>query len=551
MRIRFAPYTKTLRRGHWTVVKFVRAWSTMNEPIVTVKQGKLRGAVQKSVFGSSFIAFHEIPFAAPPIGELRFKDPQPPTPWTGIKDTAEAHGIRGPQLREVPPIDVVGQEDCLYLNVYTNSLSERKPVMFWIHGGSFLIGTGSFVDKRPDYLVAKDVVVVSTNYRLGAFGFLNLGHKAAPGNQGLKDLIAALEWVKENIANFGGDPNNVTIFGASVGGTLAHALAISPRAQGLFHKAIMQSGLLTCPWSWNQSKPERGFRLAKILGTDSTDPEEVVRYLRTIDANDIVMALEGVLTQQEKKDFALTIGLNTDDMAENPVLPFPMEEMATKEACVPVIVGYTSHEFLMFIRGISEAITKKPNELITSQVKKLASLKDLGPEETKKLLKAVEMTYFDGEIGPEKLEQAVRFLSDVYFGISAKLYVEDRVKRTSAPTYFYIYTYVGTQKTHTDILVDRVIKGASHVDEMAYLFYLGPLKLEDPEPPALGTKDRATLERLTRMWSNFGKTGNPTPCIDEYVKVVWEPATKDKIKYLDIGDEPVLLCMESHILSSN
>ncbi|XP_076286592.1 esterase FE4-like [Lasioglossum baleicum] len=523
----------------------------MNEPVVTVKQGKLRGAVEKSVFGSSFIAFHEIPFAAPPIGELRFKDPQPPTPWVGIKDTAEAREVRGPQLREVSPIGVIGQEDCLYLNVYTNSLSGCKPVMFWIHGGSLLIGTGSFVDKRPDYLLAKDVVVVSANYRLGAFGFLNLGHKSAPGNQGLKDLIAALEWVKENIVNFGGDPNNVTIFGASAGGVLAHALAISPRAQGLFHKAIMQSGLLTCPWSLNQSKPERCFRLAKVLGKDSTDPEEVVQYLRTVDANDIVKAVEHILTEQERKQFVLPFALNTDDIAENPVLPFPMEEMFTREASVPVIVGYTSHEFLMFLKGIPESTMAKLNELLTSQVKKLASLKNLGPDETNKLFKAVENTYFDGEIGPEKRDQLVRFLSDVQFGFPARLYVEDRVKRTSAPTYFYVYTYVGNQKTHTDVLVDRVIKGASHVDEMAYLFYLSPLKVEDPEPPAIGTKDRATLERLTRMWTNFGKTGNPTPSLDEYVKDIWEPATEDKIKYLDIGDEPALLCMKPNILNLN
>ncbi|XP_076286573.1 esterase FE4-like isoform X2 [Lasioglossum baleicum] len=526
----------------------VRAWSTMNEPIVTIKQGKLRGGVQKSVFGNSFIAFHEIPFAAPPIGELRFKDPQSPAPWTGIKETAKTSGIRGTQLRKEQTVDVIGQEDCLYLNVYTNSLSERKPVMFWIHGGAYQIGSGSFVEYRPDYLVAKDVVVVSTNYRLGAFGFLNLGHKSAPGNQGLKDVIAALQWVKENIANFGGDPNNVTIFGASAGGVLAHALAVSPRAQGLFHKAIMQSGLLTCPWSLNQSKPERCFRLAKVLGNDSTDPEDVVQYLRTVDANDIVKAVDRILTQQEKADFDIPFGLNTDEMAENPVLPFPLEEMLTKEARVPVIVGYASHEFLMFA---NEASTKKPTEFLNFQMKRLASLMNLGPDESNKLFKAIENTYFDGKIGPEKIDQLVRFVSDVYFGIPAKLYVQDRVKRTSAPTYFYVYTYVGNQKTYTDMFADRIVKGASHTDEMAYLLYLCPLKLEDPEPPAIGTKDRATLERLTRMWTNFGKTGNPTSSLDEYVKDIWEPATEDKIKYLDISDEPALLSMKSNILNLN
>ncbi|KZC12051.1 Esterase E4 [Dufourea novaeangliae] len=499
----------------------------MNEPVVTVKQGKLRGGIQKSVLGSSFIAFHEIPFAAPPIGELRFKDPQPPAPWTDIKDTGKATEKRCPQMKEVKPHDVIGEEDCLYLNVYTNSLSECKPVMFWIHGGAFLTGTGSFKDKRPDYLLAKDVVVVSANYRLGAFGFLNLGHKAAAGNQGLKDLIAALEWVKENIANFGGDPNNVTIFGGSAGAALSQALTMSPRAQGLFHKAILQSGLLTCPWSINQSLPERGFRLAGILGKDSNDPEE------------------------ETNGFCLPFGLNIDDIADNPVLPLPIEELLMNDVNIPIVVGYSSHESLMFIKDKSQKTMKHFDTYLLAHVKQLAMLKKLSPEDTETLLKTVRDSYFDGQsITTDKVDGLVRLIGDIYFGIPAKLYVEDRVKRTNAPTYFYVYSYVGTQKTHTDLLVERVTKGASHVDEMAYLFYLPPAKIGDPEPPAVGTKDRTISERITTLWTNVGKTGNPTPSLDDYIKIIWEPASKDKLQYLDIGEESQLLPVEPHILSS-
>ncbi|XP_031826306.1 esterase FE4-like isoform X2 [Nomia melanderi] len=550
VRKQFALYAQSFCKVRWSVASLVRVGSTMYNPIVIVKQGKLRGAVEKSVLGTSFIAFHEIPFAAPPIGELRFKDPQPPAPWTDVKDVSKPVGKRSLQLQELNPQNVIGTEDCLYLNVYTASLDQCKPVMFWIHGGGYLSGTGSFEEKRPDYLLTKDVVVVSVNYRLGAFGFLNLGHKAAPGNQGLKDLIAALEWVKENISNFGGDPNNVTAFGASAGGVLTHALAVSPRAKGLIHKAIMQSGLLSCPWNAGQSRPERGFKLANALGTDSTDPEEVVRYLRTVDAADIVNATKNILTKEEDSIFSLPFSLNTDDVADNPVLPLPMEQMMEKDICIPVIVGYTSHEFIMFLKDNSDKTMMHFNSILPQYVKLLAKLKKLEPEKIEMLLETVRDRYLDKEpISAQNLEKFSDFITDLYFGIPVKMYLEDRVKRTSTPSYCYVYSYVGTQKTHTDILVNRVIKGASHVDELAYLFYLKSIKVDDPEPPAIGTKDRLTIERLTSLWTNFGRTGNPTPCLDENIKVLWEPATEDQFKYLDIGEELQLLCIEPHIFN--
>lgn len=179
---------------------------------------------------------------------------------------------RAPQVEKSPSNDVIGDEDCLYLNVYTTSLSGCKPVMFWVHGGGYTAGTASAENKKPDYFMTKDVVLVAPNYRLGALGpsvyfknlilpnvlesslstrrviylllnfqgFMNLNHPVMPGNLGLKDLIIALEWVKENIVNFSGDPCNVTIFGASAGGSLCHALVISPRTQGKLLLSILQ-----------------------------------------------------------------------------------------------------------------------------------------------------------------------------------------------------------------------------------------------------------------------------------------------------------------------
>nr|XP_003704799.2 PREDICTED: esterase FE4-like isoform X2 [Megachile rotundata]XP_012144069.1 PREDICTED: esterase FE4-like isoform X1 [Megachile rotundata] len=539
-----------LCRVRWTVVKFVKTL-TMNEPIVTVKQGKLRGCVNKSVLGISYFAFTAIPFAKPPVGELRFKDPVPVEPWTGIKDTSHNLSYACTQLEEVAPYNVIGTEDCLYLNVYTKSLNQSKPVMFWIHGGAYVVGTGGFKVKRPDYLMSKGVVLVTVNYRLGALGFLNLGHRVAPGNQGVKDLILALKWVKENIANFGGDPNNVTVFGPSAGGALTHYLILSPRARGLFHKAIMQSGLVTCPWTYNQSQPDRGFKLASLLGKDSTNAEEVVEFLRTVPVADIVKATASILTKKETASFYLPFAPNSDQVADDPVLPLPIEVLLLKDVDIPVMIGYTSHEFIMFFKENTEEAMNSYNRFLPQHVKNLAATRNLSPEETEQLLKTVKEKYFNGEpISQKHVNQVIEFFGDVYFTIPAKLAVEDRVKRTKAPTYHYKYSYVGKEKTATDLLVKRLVQGASHVDEVAYLFYLPLCKTDAAEPPAVGTKDRVTLERMTSMWTNFAATSNPTPTHDEFVKTTWEPATVDKPYYLDIGDELQLLTVPPHVLSS-
>ncbi|XP_076171489.1 esterase FE4-like [Ptiloglossa arizonensis] len=525
----------------------------MCELVVTVKQGKLRGGVVQGVLGPSYIAFHDIPFAAPPIGKLRFKDPQPPASWTGIRDSSKCVGSVCPQIQEIPPYNIIGEEDCLYLNVFTNSISDStlKPVMFWIHGGAFLVGNGSYNAKRPDYLIVKDVVIVTTNYRLGAFGFLNLGHKSAPGNQGLKDLIAALQWVKENIANFGGDPNNVTIFGPSAGGALIHALTVSPPAQGLFHKAVIQSGVLTSPWAYNQSLPERCFKLATLLGKESTDPVEVVEFLRTIDAKDIVKAQSNILSETEVNIFCLPFALNSDSVAEYSVLPQPMDTLISMIADIPIMMGHTSHEYIMFMKDKSEETIQSCNQYLPLKIKILAAMKKLGPAKNEELMQTIKNHYFGGQpITLDNILALVRFTSDYMFGIPSIMVMEDRVKKTSTPCYYYRFSYVGNQETHTDLLVDRVVTGASHVDELSYLFYSTYLKIKDLEPPADGTQDRVIMERLTRMWTNFAKTGNPTPHHDDYIKTTWKPVTKDKFNYLEIGAESELQIMEPHVLNT-
>ena len=213
------------------------------------EQGKAHG---KTINDGKVRAFLGLPYAAPPVGDMRWKAPEPPAKWKGKRD-ATRYGARCVQARVFD--DMVFQdngpsEDCLFLNVYTPAEARNKsklPVMFWIHGGGYSGGASSEPRHNGDFLPTKGVVLVTINYRLGVFGFLateDLAKEAggAAGNYGLLDMVAALRWVNANIRNFGGDPGNVTIFGESAGSFAVSTLMASPLAQGLFHKAIGESG---------------------------------------------------------------------------------------------------------------------------------------------------------------------------------------------------------------------------------------------------------------------------------------------------------------------
>jgi len=221
------------------------------EPVVETTGGKVKGLNEDGLF-----IFKGIPYAAPPIGERRWLSPQPVLKWHGVRD-ASAFGAAPPQLaNDSLPFEnslflksEPQSEDCLFLNIWTPGIDKKKrPVMFWIYGGAFVYGSGSQPLYRGDVLAKRgDVVVVTINYRLGVFGFLNLtevtgGKIPASGNEGLLDMIEALKWVRDNIEAFGGDPGNVTVFGESAGGMSIGCLLAMPAACGLFHKAIMESG---------------------------------------------------------------------------------------------------------------------------------------------------------------------------------------------------------------------------------------------------------------------------------------------------------------------
>jgi para-nitrobenzyl esterase len=312
-----------------------------DSPVARTRTGKVRGAVSEGI-----IVFRGIPYGAPPTGSLRFMPPVPPAPWTGVRDALEY----GDQCPQVPPPPTAAwaswmrktgeSEDCLVLNVWTPGLGggPKRPVLVWFHGGGYSVFNGSAAVYDGERFCKKgDVVLVTLNHRLNAFGYLYLGELggekfADSGNVGQLDLVLALEWVRDNIERFGGDPTNVTIFGESGGGGKVSAILATPAAKGLFHRAAIQSG----PGLRGISR-EAATRTAKqILAACELQPDQVGQ-LQQLPASKLVEAVKAVM-QGSPMGFGPVVDGRT--LPRDPFTP----DAPAVSADVPIIVGYNKDE---------------------------------------------------------------------------------------------------------------------------------------------------------------------------------------------------------------
>jgi para-nitrobenzyl esterase len=321
------------------------------QPVVEIELGRLRGVERRGVR-----IFRAVPYAAPPVGPLRLRPPEPPEPWGGARDATRV-GAVAPQPRPIalpgPLRGLLGggvqREDCLTLNVFTPGLDDaRRPVLVWIHGGAFVLGAGS----TPIYSGRRlarggDAVVVTLNYRLGVLGFAQLGLLGLEGaeetlNLGLQDQVAALRFVREHIRAFGGDPGNVTIFGESAGAMSVGTLLGTPAARPLFQRAILQSGA-----AHNVSGPERAAQAAHALLRElGGDARSALRTLAEA-------PVEAILAAQQRATAALGIAHGTlpwQPAVDGRVVPRqPLEAIAAGEcAGIPVLVGTNRDEWKLF-----------------------------------------------------------------------------------------------------------------------------------------------------------------------------------------------------------
>jgi para-nitrobenzyl esterase len=443
---------------------------------VRVQQGMLSGTPGTH---PEVMVYRGIPYAAPPVGELRWKAPQPPASWKGVRQATEFSNAcwqtpypsaASIYQSKLPPLS----EDCLYLNIWSPSKSakdkDKLPVMVWIHGGGFTRGSGTSAAYDGEILSRKGVVVVTINYRLGVFGFLahpeltaESGHHAS-GNYALLDQIAALQWIKANIAAFGGDPSRVTIFGESAGSWAVNALMASPLAKGLFHRAIGESGASFSPMRTLAESEKAGEKLAASLGAT----QNTLKTLRAKSAEEILKAgneqtvrpaVDGwvlpqdiytIFAQGKQNDVPLIVGNNAD---EGTALA-PQGAMVTATVYVDGVrqrYGSTADQFLSTYPAANDA-------------------------------EAVSSFY-----------AAYR---DQVFGWEMRTWARMQTKTGHHPTYLYYFSRrpPGPQSQKLR---------AFHAADVAYVFgtFVWPFPWEDT--------DRKLSDAISSYWVNFATSGNP------------------------------------------
>ena len=447
---------------------FYAAMSSAQQPAaVKVQEGLVQGTSENGL-----TVYKGIPFAAPPVGDLRWKAPQPAVKWEGVRiaDKFAPGAIQGGN----PPSGK--SEDCLYLNIWTpaKSSAEKVPVLVWIYGGGFAAGATSEANYNGEKLAKKGVVLVSIAYRVGALGFMahpeltaeNPNH--ASGNYGLMDMISGLQWIQKNISKFGGDPNKVTIFGESAGGIAVSMLCASPLAKGLFHGAISESG-----GSFGPPRP-------------TTFPGENMKRLKDAEKDgETLMKTLGAASLAELRKLPadkLQAGRGWP-IIDGWVVPDDQYKLyeAGKYNDTPILVGYNSDE------GASFSREKTPEEYFTGVRQRYGKFAD----DLIKAYPAAEST----------VPKTARDLSrDAAFGWQTWAWATLQAKTGKSKVYYYYFDQ------HPDYPKDspRFGSGSPHGQEVAYVFE----QLSASNPTTTKT-DLSISDAMGTYWTNFAKYGHP------------------------------------------
>ncbi|KAG5882423.1 hypothetical protein JTB14_021691 [Gonioctena quinquepunctata] len=521
-----------------TCAVFFLAENEFNSTLqISTRDGMVQGKEVVSDIGISYFAYLSIPYAAPPLESLRFRDPQPMSPWQGVLDASKwqpacvelQFRFTGNFLR------VDGSEDCLFVNVFTpirhkSTDNNNLPVIFYIYGGTWMEGSSNVY--FPDYIVQQDLIVVTFNFRSGIFGFLSTEDEASYGNYGLKDQYAALKWTNLNIKSFGGDPKKVTIAGHSSGSISVMYHLIHPKSSGLFSGAVALSGGVCSPLG-RQRYPRRiAFDIGLSVGIVTDNATELVDRLRGTKlyklkrAQQLVLLTTAPTVFENGFPFSPVIESEHENafLTEQPLVLFKNGKFAK----VPIYMGTTTNEMLIFGRMIpimrpllllydwSPAIF--PNLLeVESPPKRRIVAQEIRRQYTKSnsFLKATN-------------EEIIRILSDLIY--TRPLITTAKIMSSYTPVYFYLYNFTtNASKDHLvniEFPIDTSMSGVGHIEDIIYIWKYDDVKLQED---GIVMKDR-----ILKLLSNFARYRNPTPTVDPaFQNLTWPLLTNAKnFKYM-------------------
>ncbi|XP_060154395.1 neuroligin-1 isoform X5 [Globicephala melas] len=541
------------------------------DPLVTTNFGKIRGIkkeLNNEILGP-VIQFLGIPYAAPPTGEHRFQPPEPPSPWSDIRNATQfapvcPQNIIDGRLPEVMlpvwftnNLDVVSSyvqdqsEDCLYLNIYVPTEDDirdsggPKPVMVYIHGGSYMEGTGNLYDGS---VLASygNVIVITVNYRLGVLGFLSTGDQAAKGNYGLLDLIQALRWTSENIGFFGGDPLRITVFGSGAGGSCVNLLTLSHYSEGnrwsnstkgLFQRAIAQSGTALSSWAVSFQPAKYARMLATKVGCNVSDTVELVECLQKKPYKELV----DQDIQPARYHIAFGPVIDGDVIPDDPQILMEQGEFLNYD----IMLGVNQGEGLKFVENIvdsDDGISASDFDFAVSNfVDNLYGY----PEGKDVLRETIKFMYTDwaDRHNPETRRKTLLALFTDHQWVAPAVATADLHSNFGSPTYFYAF-YHHCQTDQVPAWAD-----AAHGDEVPYVLgipMIGPTELF----PCNFSKNDVMLSAVVMTyWTNFAKTGDPNQPVPQDTKfihtkpnrfeeVAWTRYSQKDQLYLHIGLKP-------------
>jgi len=456
------------------------------------------------------LMYRGIPYAGSADGANRFLPPRPVEAWTDVRDATE-FGARSPAaeypmqvLMEEEGLDLDAgpmSEESLFLNVQTPALDGARPVMVWYHGGSFTSGSGgSMRYYAPELVVEKDVVLVTVNHRLGIFGFLDLSRfggdqYAQSGNVGMLDIVASLEWVRDNIANFGGDPSNVTVFGESGGGSKVTTLMAMPAAEGLFHRVIAQSGV-----ALQSQSPDAAEATTRTVLERLGIAEDDVAALGEKTWEDILAVSNG-LDWRPVEDGATVAGSAFDPQAR-------------LSAGIPLLLGSNAHEANFF--------NATPFEPIDDEGLRMALIEGQGIAEDR--VEDLIAAYQAANPDLENHQIYQRIASDAFMGASAFTAADRRAEMGGDNTWVYFFAMAQGAR-------DGLI-GAPHTAEIAYA--LDNLAQAERLVGAIDPEDQTLADQMSAAWTNFAREGNPaTDLLPE-----WPAYTADNRAVMVLDENP-------------
>ncbi|XP_059061195.1 cholinesterase 2-like [Achroia grisella] len=499
------------------------------DPLVESNAGLIRGLQASDGDYSMFLG---IPFAkvneSNPFGIS--------TPQEKFDDVYEAYDDSLMLCPQYQSSNIkVGNVNCLFLNVYVpNSAHSQNllPVMIFIHGGTFTSGSGRKSEYGPKYLVDKNIILITINYRLGPYGFMCLDTPEVPGNQGLKDQVLALRWVKDNIGAFGGDVNKITLFGRSAGG-ISIDLHLLSEHDNLFNRVIMQSGTsLASRVLQTPDKPDKTapLKIAEYLDFKTDSVSDALNFLAQTDTH-------LVITTARTLNMVFKPCVETVFNDVEPFITKPWTDAEfTKIKGMPILIGFNNKERSSeyarkdekYFEGLN-VIHDKLNESFNLDNDDLANMKNI-----------IQHFYFgDEKISIDLIDEIGDFDSDYTYIHPIQRSIKKYIESSPENIYYYMFSYSGGRNFYR-ARYNVTGEGAFHTDEIGYLFDVSFL-------PEDNVNDLILLEQMTTMWANFVKYGDPTPATTDLLPVKWTPLTKDKWHYMNIHSQ---LSMESRPLNS-